>query len=63
MDETEDSVKFAKRSVNEHKKLLKLIKKGNIPEAVDCLAGHLEYQCKRIEALFSNSNPPAAGGF
>jgi DNA-binding GntR family transcriptional regulator len=54
MDETENFVKYAKRSINEHKKLVKLIKKGNIQETVDCLAEHLEYQRERLDAIFTS---------
>jgi DNA-binding GntR family transcriptional regulator len=53
LDETQNSVKFAKRSINEHKKLLRIMKTGNAEEAAGCLAAHLEYQRERLDSIFS----------
>lgn len=52
MDANAGFEKFSKRSIGEHKKLLQLIKKGDITEAVNCLSEHMQHQQRRLDALF-----------
>ena len=56
MDANSDVVKFAKRSISEHKKLLRLMKKGDIEETVICLSKHLQHQQKRLDVIFDETS-------
>jgi len=53
MDANTSLEEFAKRSISEHKKLLQLIKKGDVAETVICLSKHMQHLQKRLDAIFS----------
>jgi DNA-binding GntR family transcriptional regulator len=56
-EEKEDSVKFAKKSIAEHKKILRAMKKKDVEKTVEYLQEHLEHQRERLDRIFRQVPP------
>ncbi len=51
LDRESNQVEYARRSIGEHREMLKLIEEGKKQEAVNLLAEHLSFQIERISSL------------